>query len=176
HGAITSVMAYAATLNKTAPFFADLTVRHTQNDNGELLFHCGNFPTSLSPEGCKTCFNSHFLFDSHAPGTHEGEIRGGENITIARFDGDHGEYSLFLGKAKSTSGKFSRGTYIWVEVNDWPLWEEKLVTGPYIHHCSGVHEDVVAALYEACKYIPGFKADPVDPTEEEIKAWLRGSL
>jgi L-fucose isomerase-like protein len=176
HGAITSVMAYAATLNKTAPFFADLTVRHSQNDNGELLFHCGNFPTSLSPEGCKTCFNSHFLFDSHAPGTHEGEIRGGENITIARFDGDHGEYSLFLGKAKSTSGKFSRGTYIWVEVNDWPLWEEKLVTGPYIHHCSGVHEDVVAALYEACKYIPGLKADPVDPTEDEIKAWLRGSL
>lgn len=176
HGAITSVMAYAATMNKTAPFFADLTVRHTQNDNGELLFHCGNFPTSLSPEGCKTCFNGHFLFDSHAPGTHEGEIRGSKNITIARFDGDHGEYSLFLGKAKSISGKFSRGTYIWVEVNDWPLWEEKLVTGPYIHHCSGVHEDVVAALYEACKYIPGLKADPVDPTEEEIKAWLRGSL
>lgn len=176
HGAITSIMAYAATLGKSSPFFADLTVRHTTNDNSELLFHCGNFPPSLTTGGCKTCFNNHFLFDAHAPGTHEGEIKGGENITIARFDGDHGNYSLFLGKAKGTTGKFSRGTYVWVEVNDWLLWEDKLVTGPYIHHCSGVHEDVVPVLYEACKYIPGLTPDPVDPTESEIKAWLRGSI
>ena len=44
HGAISVIMAQAAALGATPPFFADLTVRHPENDNGELLFHCGNFP------------------------------------------------------------------------------------------------------------------------------------
>ncbi len=173
HGAITSVMAQAAAMGRKAPFFADLTVRSTQNENGELLFHCGNFPVSLVADGCRPKFRKHFLFDSHAPGTQESEIQGGD-VSIARFDGDHGDYSLFLGKAKGIKGPFSRGSYLWVEVNDWPLWEEKLVKGPYVHHCTGIHADVIPALYEACNYIPGLKPDPVDPTEAQIQSWLRG--
>lgn len=173
HGAITSLMAQAAAMGKTAPFFADLTVRHPQNNGGELLFHCGNFPVSLVCEGCTPKLRTHFLFDSHAPGTHESEIRGGE-VSIVRFDGDHGEYSLFLGKAKGIQGPYTRGTYIWVEVSDWPLWEERLVTGPYVHHCVGIHHDVIPALYTACRYIPGLTPDLVDPTEAQVQAWLRG--
>jgi L-fucose isomerase-like protein len=172
HGAITSVLVQAAALNKHPTFFADLTIRHPENPNGELLFHCGNFPVSLSVEE-KPKLNRHFLFDDHAPGTHEGEIKGGP-MTLARFDGDHGEYSLFLGRARGIQGPYTRGSYVWVEVNDWPLWEEKLVKGPYIHHSVGIHADVIPALYEACSYIPGLTADPVDPTEEEIRRWLRG--
>ncbi|GAA0136004.1 L-fucose/L-arabinose isomerase family protein [Paenibacillus sp. YSY-4.3] len=173
HGAITSVMVQAATMNQLPTFFADLTIRHPENENGELLFHCGNFPVSLSvEERPKLC--RHFLFDDHSPGTHEGEIKGG-GMTLARFDGDHGEYQLFLGKARGIQGPYTRGSYVWVEVNDWPLWEEKLVKGPYVHHSVGIHANVIPALYEACNYIPGLTADPVDPTEEQIKAWLRGS-
>lgn len=37
-------------------------------------------------------------------------------MTLARFDGDHGEYSIFLGKAKGIEGPFSRGSYVWVSV------------------------------------------------------------
>lgn len=173
HGAITSIMVQAATMNTQPTFFADITVRHPENPNGELLFHCGNFPVSLSVEE-KPKLNKHFLFDDHSPGTHEGEIKGGA-MTLARFDGDHGEYSIFLGKAKGIKGPFTRGSYVWVEVNDWPLWEEKLVKGPYIHHSVGVHANVIPALFEACEYIPGLNPDPVDPTESEIRAWLRGS-
>ena len=173
HGAITSVMVQAAAMNTAPTFFADITVRHPENENGELLFHCGNFPVSLSVEN-KPKLRKHFLFDDHAPGTHEGEIRGG-GMTIARFDGDHGEYSIFLGKARGISGPYTRGSYVWVEVNDWPLWEEKLVKGPYVHHSVGIHANVIPAIYEACNYIPGLKADPVDPTEQEIQRWLRGS-
>jgi L-fucose isomerase-like protein len=173
HGAITAVMAQAAAMDTTAPFFADLTVRDEKNANAELLFHCGNFPISLVDKECTPRFRHHFLFDSHAPGTHESEIKGG-NVSIVRFDGDHGEYSLFLGKASGIKGAFTRGTYLWIEVNDWPLWEEKLVTGPYVHHCVGIHQDVIPALFEACKYIPGLQPDPVDPTKEQIEAFLRG--
>ena len=173
HGAITSIMVQAATLNTLPTFFADLTIRHPENPNGELLFHCGNFPVSLSVED-KPVLNKHFLFDDHSPGTHEGEIKGGD-MSLVRFDGDNGEYSLFLGQAKGIEGPYSRGSYVWVEVNDWPLWEEKLVKGPYIHHTVGIHANVIPILFEACEYIPGLTPDPVDPTESEIRAWLRGS-
>lgn len=173
HGAVTSVMAQAAAMDAVAPFFADLTIRHSENDNGELLFHCGNFPISLVASGCRPKLRKHFLFDSHAAGTQESEIRGGD-ISIVRFDGDHGQYNLFLGKAKGIKGPYSRGSYVWVEVNDWPLWEEKLVKGPYVHHCVGIHADIIPALYEACLYIPGLEPDAVDPTESTIQAWLRG--
>ena len=44
--------------------------------------------------------------------------------------------------------------------------------GPYIHHCAGVYGKAAAAIYEAVKYIPGLKADPVFPSEEEIRAYL----
>ncbi|WP_199614011.1 L-fucose/L-arabinose isomerase family protein [Paenibacillus alkalitolerans] len=174
HGAITSVMVQAAAMNEAPTFFADLTIRHPENPNGELLFHCGNFPVSLSIEN-KPKLRKHFLFDDHSPGTHEGEIKGGP-MTLARFDGDHGEYSIFLGRARGIQGPYTRGSYVWVEVNDWPLWEETLVKGPYVHHSVGIHKDVVPALYEACNYIPGLKPDPVDPTESEIRSWMRGSL
>ena len=60
-----------------------------------------------------------------------------------------------------------------VEVENIKRLEEKIVTGPYIHHCVGVYEDVVPVLYEACKYI-GIKADLYDPIEEQVKAYLRG--
>lgn len=173
HGAITSIMAQEAAQRITPAFFADLTVRHTQNENGELLFHCGNFPISLGCESCKPNMNHHFLFDDHSPGTHETEIKGGD-MTILRFDGDHGEYKLFMGHAKGIQGKFTRGSYVWVEVADWIKWERKLVEGPYVHHCVGVHADVIPVLYEAVKYIPGIQLDLVDTTENDIEAWLNG--
>ena len=38
-----------------------------------------------------------------------------------------------------------------------------------------IHDHCAAALYEATKYIPGLKPDPVQPAEDEIRAYLRGS-
>ena len=133
------------------------------------MVHCGNFPVSLSAEQGK--FRRHFLFEDHSPGTYEAEIKGGE-MSIVRFDGDNGEYSLLLGKAKGVQGPFTRGTYVWVEVDDWIKWERKLVEGPYVHHCVGIHANVIPVLYESSKYIKGFKLDLVDTTEDEIIDWL----
>jgi len=101
-------------------------------------------------------------------------LKGG-NVTIARFDGINGEYSLFMGHARSTEGPFTLGTYLWIEVPDWPMWEEKFIYGPYIHHVVAVHDTAAYALYEATKFIPGLRPDPATPTEEEIRAYLRGS-
>ena len=162
------VLCEAATLDDTRSFFADWTIRHPDIENGELLQHCGPWPLSVA--GCKPCIPYPLAFDY--PGAITAEAKHGE-LTLARFDGDNGEYSLLLGNAKGVDGPKGMGTYLWVEVENIKRLEAKIVEGPYIHHCVGIHRDVVPVLYEACKYI-GVKPDLYDPIEENVKAYLRG--
>lgn len=168
HGAITALMVEAAALDDTRSFFADWTVRHPDNENGELLQHCGPWPCSVAQE--KPTIGYPLAFDH--PGAVEAEAKHGL-MTLARFDGDNGEYSLLLGNAKGVEGPYTKGTYVWVEVENLKRLEAKIVEGPYIHHCVGIHRDVVPVLYEACKYI-GVTPDLYDNNEEQVKAYLRG--
>ena len=168
HGAITALLVEAAAADGTRGFFADWTIRHPDIENGELLQHCGPWPISVAAQ--KPCITYPLAFDY--PGAITAEARHGD-VTLARFDGDNGEYSLLLGNARGVDGPKGMGTYLWVEVNNIKRLEAKIVEGPYIHHCVGIHKDVVPVLYEACKYL-GIKPDPYDPVEENVKAYLRG--
>lgn len=91
HGAITALLVEAAGRNDKRSFFADWTVRHPDNENGELLQHCGPWPISVAQE--KPTIGYPLAF-SH-PGAVEAQAKLGE-MTLARFDGDNGEYSLLL--------------------------------------------------------------------------------
>ena len=168
HGAITALMVEAAGMDETRGFFADWTIRHPDIENGELLQHCGPWPVSVAREKAKLTYP--LAFDH--PGSLTAEAKHGE-VTLCRFDGDNGEYSLLLGNAKGVDGPKGMGTYLWVEVENIKRLEAKIVEGPYIHHCVGIHKNVVPVLYEACKYI-GVKPDLYDPIEEDVKAYLRG--
>jgi L-fucose isomerase-like protein len=168
HGAITSLLVQAAVLGETPIMFADWTVRHPDNENGELLQHCGPWPLSAAKQ--KASLGKSVAFDH--PGSVSAEARHGD-LTLARFDGDNGEYSLLLGNAKGIDGPFTLGTYLWIEVKNWKRLEAKIVEGPYIHHCVAIHGDVVPVLYESCKYL-GIKPDLYDNNDEEVKAFLRG--
>ena len=168
HGAITALLVEAAGMGKARSFFADWTIRHPDIENGELLQHCGPWPISVAQDKVKLTYP--LAFDH--PGSLTAEAKHGD-LTLARFDGDGGAYSLLLGRAKGVDGPAGMGTYLWVEVENIKRLEAKIVEGPYIHHCVGIHQDVVPVLYEACKYI-GVKPDLYDPIEEEIKAYLRG--
>lgn len=168
HGAITALMVEAATLDGTRSFFADWTIRHPDCENGELLQHCGPWPLSVAKE--KPTITYPLAFDY--PGAITAEAKHG-TITLARFDGDNGQYSLLLGNATGIEGPTCMGTYLWIEVENIKRLEAKLVEGPYIHHCVGIHADVVPVLYEACKYL-GIAPDLYDPIEEKVKAYLRG--
>ena len=168
HGAITALLVEAAANDDTRSFFADWTIRHPDIENGELLQHCGPWPISVAKE--RPAITYPLAFDH--PGSITAEAKHG-SVTLCRFDGDNGEYSLLLGNAKGVDGPKGMGTYLWVEVENIKRLEEKIVTGPYIHHCVGIHKDVVPVLYEACKYI-GIKPDLYDPIEEDVKAYLRG--
>ena len=168
HGAITALMVEAAGMGETRSFFADWTIRHPDVENGELLQHCGPWPISIAKEKAKLTYP--LAFDH--PGSITAEAKHGD-VSLVRFDGDNGEYSLLLGNAKGIDGPKGMGTYLWVEVENIKRLEAKIVEGPYIHHCVGIHRNVVPVLYEACKYI-GVKPDLYDPIEEDVKAYLRG--
>lgn len=168
HGAITSLLVEAAGMGETRSFFADWTIRHPDCENGELLQHCGPWPISIAKEKAKLTYP--LAFDH--PGSITAEAKHGD-VSLVRFDGDNGEYSILLGNAKGIEGPKGMGTYLWVEVANIKRLEAKIVEGPYIHHCVGIHKDVVPVLYEACKYI-GVKPDLYDPIEEDVKAYLRG--
>ena len=158
HGAITAVMAMAATRYEQPIFLSDITIRHPTNPNAELLWHCGVFAKGLAKEGQPLVLNKHY--NRLCPVVGEWELKGGD-LNILRFDGRGGEYSMFLGDAKGTTGPKTVGAYLWIEVDDWSKWERKLIYGPYVHHCVGIYADVRDILTEACRYIDGLTPDPV---------------
>ncbi|MCL2057549.1 MAG: sugar isomerase [Oscillospiraceae bacterium] len=143
-GAIGTGVAMGAARNDSRPFFADITIRHPTNDNAELLWHCGPFPVSLAKDtqpkpkvmGCKG----------------QWEIRGGD-VTVVRMGSLNGKYTMFADEAKGTDGPKTNGNYLWIETDNWPMWERKFVTGPYIHHVTGIHGKLQAVIHEALKYM-----------------------
>jgi len=168
HGAITALLVEAAGMDENRSFFADWTIRHPDIENGELLQHCGPWPISVAKEKVKLTYPLAF----EHPGSLTAEAKHGD-VSLCRFDGDNGEYSLLLGNAKGVAGPKGMGTYLWIEVENIKRLEAKIVEGPYIHHCVGIHKNIVPVLYEACKYM-NIKPDFYDPIEEDIKAYLRG--
>ncbi|MFQ7501168.1 MAG: L-fucose/L-arabinose isomerase family protein, partial [Blautia coccoides] len=74
HGAITALLAEAAGMDEARTFFADWTVRHPDNENGELLQHCGPWPVSVAKE--KPTIGYPLAFDH--PGAVEAEAKHGD--------------------------------------------------------------------------------------------------
>lgn len=144
NGALTSVIASAVTLGEEPVFFADLTIRHPENDNGELLWHCGPFPYSLrDPNKPARMINAQATW----------ELKKGD-ITILRCDDINGQYKLFATEGKAIDGPETTGSYVWFESPCWKSVEEKFIFGPYIHHVAGVYGKYSRALQEATRYLP----------------------
>ncbi len=146
-GGITMALLSCAALGEKLPFFGEFTARHPSNDNAELLWHCGPFAPSLG-KGNNKIFNEKPSFT----------VKDGE-YTIARLDGDRGQYSLLGGKFRTTDGPYTFGTYLWAEFDDYKKWEERLIDGPYIHHMAEIEGDYRAALKDFCRFVPGLKPD-----------------
>lgn len=145
NGAISMAIARAANLYDESVFLADLTIRNPENDQSELLWHCGPFPYSLKAQDC-----SAELID----GQEQFRIKDGD-LTLCRFDDLDGKYSLFAGEgiSKSKTGPITTGTYTYLETDNWKRWEEKLIFGPYIHHVTGVYGKYLPVLREVARYL-----------------------
>ena len=131
---------------------ADLTIRHPENDNAELLWHCGSFAKKLK----KADANGRIVKE----GKGFYELEGGP-VTVLRFDGNHGEYYMFAGEAKGVDGPVTNGNYLWIETDNWVKWEKKFIFGPYIHHVVDIHGRYSHIIQEACRYL-GIRIDLPD--------------
>ena len=155
NGAITLAILRACTLYETSPFLADLTIRNPQDDNSELLWHCGPFPYSLKNPETKA---------SLVAGQERFDLRGG-HLSLCRFDEINDEYYLFAGEADTTTGPKTNGTYVYIKTDNWKRWEEKLMFGPYIHHLGGAYGSYKDVLREVARYL---KLNFDDPDEQGI--------
>ena len=50
HAIMTQLLLRSLTFGKKVPFLGEFTVRHPENKNVELLWHCGPFPISQKAE------------------------------------------------------------------------------------------------------------------------------
>ncbi len=152
HGAITSALLLCASRGEHKPTFGEFTVRHPENPNAELLWHCGPFPYSVKdPDSNARLFNTKPSFNAK-----DGEY------TIARFQADAGKYTLLCGEYKTCEGPLTFGTYMWAEFKNWPKLEKKLIEGPYIHHMVEAYGKYADLMEEFCKYIPELTFDPLE--------------
>jgi len=151
HGSITMALLSAASFGQSIPFFIEFTVKHPDNDNADLLWHCGPVAYSLKKPGINAkCDNGRCAF----------ELKN-SNYTIARLDMMDGKYMLYADKFKSTDGPYTFGNYIWGEFENFDKVEKKIINGPYIHHMAEIEGDYVEALEEFCKFIPEINIDLV---------------
>ncbi|MEE1245073.1 MAG: hypothetical protein UHM16_05320 [Acutalibacteraceae bacterium] len=152
HCAMTMALLKCATLGEGKPLFGEFTVRHPENKNAELLWHCGPFPISQKAESG---------IDSKARLVNQREwFRGKDGTyTVARIDQESGEYYVLPMLCKTTEGPQTHGTYIWGEFEDLQAVEDRLIDGPYIHHFVEIMGDYRKEIKEFCKYFPNLKFD-----------------
>ena len=141
-----------AALGKNPPFFGEFTVRHPEDKNVELLWHCGPFAYSLKKPGTVAREENQRQWI---------QVKDGK-FTICRFDQDDGHYQLLNGTLESADGPYTFGTYLWARCNNLTKWERKLIDGPYIHHLAEVEGDYTWELREFCRLIPHLDSDTVD--------------
>ena len=149
HCALTMALLSSASFGKGKPFLGEFTVRHPENRNAELLWHCGPFPLSVkAPDSQARLVNQREWF----------RVKDG-TYTVARMDQEKGDYMMLAGICHTTEGPQTHGTYLWGEFGDLQAWEDRLLDGPYIHHFVEIEGDYTAELKEFCKYFPNLKMD-----------------
>ena len=152
HSIMTMVMLKCATLGEGKPLFGEFTVRHPENKNAELLWHCGPFPLSQKAQSG---------IDSEARLVNQRSwFRAKDGrYTIARLAQESGNYMILPLVADTTQGPQTHGTYIWVEFDNLKAVEDRLLDGPYIHHFVEMEGDYRKEIKEFCKYYPSLKYD-----------------
>ncbi len=159
HGAISSAILEAASALEEPSFLPDLTIRHPEHDNAVLLWHA-DAPLSLRDRKAKERpkVGVPWILKGLPPGLVHFKLKDGP-LTVGRFDGDSAGYRLGFGEGKTVPGPYTQEFYAYMEVNNWPRWEEQIIRGPYIHHCSGVYGHCADVLQEATRFLPNLTAE-----------------
>ena len=154
NAALTMALLKCAAMGEGKPLFGEFTVRHPENKNAELLWHCGPFPLSQKAESgtdsTARLVNQRSWFRAK-DGTY----------TVARIDRESGEYMILPLVAHTTAGPQTHGTYLWAEFENLQKIEDRLLDGPYIHHFVEIEGDYRKEIKEFCRYFPNLKIDEI---------------
>ena len=154
HCLLTMILLKSATLGEGKPLFGEFTVRHPEDKNAELLWHCGPFPLSQKAESgvgsTARLVNQRSWF----------RARDGV-YTVARLDQESGRYKILPLVGKTTEGPATHGTYLWVKFDDLQKIEDRIIDGPYIHHFTEIAGDYSREIREFCKYFPNLETDGI---------------
>ncbi|MDR1534747.1 MAG: fucose isomerase [Planctomycetota bacterium] len=150
-GAVSLGLLGAAAGRGGVPLFGEFTMRHPDDDDVELIWHCGALPHCLAKEGCRP----RILANTR----NELMLRGDGDYTLCRLDSLDGEYSLLAGTARGVEGPHTYGAGVWMKFADLPRWERMMVEGPYIHHLAEIPGDYLAELREFVRYYPDIRLD-----------------
>ncbi len=151
HCALTMALLKCASLGKDKPFLGEFTVRHPENKNAELLWHCGPFPLSVKAKDSTARLVNQREWFRAKDGTY----------TVARIDQESGNYMILPLVCNTTAGPQTHGTYLWGEFEDLQKIEDRLIDGPYIHHFVEIKGDYTKEIEEFCKYFPNLKVDKI---------------
>lgn len=154
HCLLTMVLLKSATQGDGKPLFGEFTVRHPEDKNAELLWHCGPFPLSEKAESgvgsTARLVNQRSWF------------RAKDGVyTVARIDQESGRYKILPLVAPTTDGPLTHGTYLWVKFDDLKKVEDRIIDGPYIHHFVEIRGDYSREIKEFVKYFPNLEVDGI---------------
>ncbi|MBR1759468.1 MAG: hypothetical protein IJ744_12215 [Lachnospiraceae bacterium] len=152
HALLTMVLLKSATLGEGKPLFGEFTVRHPEDKNVELIWHCGPFPLSQKAE-CGICSQARLVNQRPWFRAKDGEY------TIARIDQESGNYQILPLICHTADGPQTHGNYFWGRFENLQKVEDRLIDGPYIHHFVEMIGDYRKEIREFCKYVPNLKVD-----------------
>lgn len=160
-GALAMLVNYRAALGETVPHFIDWTIRHRENPNWLLAWHCGNAPACLAREPDKRALRSRRDMTGKQPiaeqdptaGLAQFQIKPGQ-VTFCRLAEYDNQWKMLIAKGEVIpSDEVLAGTWSWVAVTDHDKLYRTLVEEGFVHHASMIHGDQTAALLQACKFL-----------------------
>jgi L-fucose isomerase-like protein len=160
-GALSMMVNYAAALGQTVPHFVDWTIRHRENPNQLLAWHCGNAPACLARNVDEVALRSRMDMkgeldvpevDARA-GLSQFQIRPG-TVTFCRLAEYDDAWKMLIATGEIVpSDETLAGTWSWVQVKDHDKLYRTLVEEGFIHHASMIHGDQTQALLQACMFL-----------------------
>jgi L-fucose isomerase-like protein len=149
YGSLAMLVQYKASLSTTPPHFMDWTLKHPEERNTFLAWHCGNGPVTLSGEKGKVPITCHYMGPDM--GTAEFQLKSGV-VTLSSLQEDGGYFKMLVTRGKSVKmdGKM-KGSWSWVKVPDLDYLYRTLITEGFVHHASLIHGDYTKAIADACE-------------------------
>jgi L-fucose isomerase-like protein len=151
YGALAMLVQYKAALSTTPPHFMDWTLKHPEERDTFLAWHCGNGSLCLSGEKEKVAVTYHY--GPPDMGTVEFQLKSGV-VTLSSLQEDGGKFKMLVtgGESVKLNGKM-KGSWSWVRVPELGKLYRTLITEGFVHHASLIHGDYTQAIMDACTII-----------------------